>query len=238
MTKEETMARKFEIGYDPGRYAWALEQCEEELLIVAYDEICRFIPADQTWKHSFENHFFDFGDPVTAVSVDLINVVRKRRGLAPIVLRETNVSDYGRSRDKSSKSNRRHKVREELKDETPSERCHRLERAKAEEQRLAPPHSTYEEYKVSRGQNETRSKLSAAEIRKRLLAEQAAKAAESTMKSTLPPGQAAKMLAIASQNLRGEIIKKLSRDDALEVAEKIEDAELRDALVKHSLEAA
>jgi hypothetical protein len=41
-----------------GRYAWNPETCEEEILIAAYDEICQFIPADQTWKAEFENHFF------------------------------------------------------------------------------------------------------------------------------------------------------------------------------------
>lgn len=46
------------------------------------------------------------------------------------------------------------------------------------------------------------------------------------------------MLAVASPVLRSEIILKLAADDALSVAEKIDDPELRDALVKHSLDAA
>ena len=37
------MARKYE--YMPGRYAWNLEKCEEEVLIAAYDEICRLHTA-------------------------------------------------------------------------------------------------------------------------------------------------------------------------------------------------
>jgi hypothetical protein len=57
------MARKYE--YRTGRYAWNLEKCEEELLIAAYDEICCFIPPDQTWKANFENHFFDHGDGIS-----------------------------------------------------------------------------------------------------------------------------------------------------------------------------
>jgi hypothetical protein len=51
------MARRYE--YRPARYAWNLEKCEEEILIAAFEEICRFIPPDQTWKADFENHFFD-----------------------------------------------------------------------------------------------------------------------------------------------------------------------------------
>ena len=35
------MARKYE--YRPGHYAWNLEKCEEEMLIAAYEEVCRFI---------------------------------------------------------------------------------------------------------------------------------------------------------------------------------------------------
>jgi hypothetical protein len=40
-----------------------------------------------------------------------------------------------------------------------------------------------------------------------------------------------------SPSIRDKIIQNLSAGDALEVAEKIEDTELRDALVKHSLAA-
>jgi hypothetical protein len=43
------------------------------------------------------------------------------------------------------------------------------------------------------------------------------------------------MLTLGSRNIWGEIIPKLSAEDALEVAERITDTELRDALVKHSL---
>ena len=47
--------------------------------------------------------------------------------------------------------------------------------------------------------------------------------------------RATKMLTLASRNLWGEIIPKFSAEGALEVAEKVADVELRDALVKHSL---
>jgi hypothetical protein len=43
------------------------------------------------------------------------------------------------------------------------------------------------------------------------------------------------MLTLAGPDLRGEIITKLSPEGALEIAEMIEDRELRDALVRHSL---
>ena len=50
--------------YMPGRYAWNLERCEEEVLIATYDEICRFVPPEQRWKADFENHFFDHGNGI------------------------------------------------------------------------------------------------------------------------------------------------------------------------------
>ena len=75
------MARRYE--YTPGRFAWNLEKCEEEVLIAAYDEVRRFIPPEQTWKAGFENHFFDHGDGVAVEFLDSINAVRRRRALVP-----------------------------------------------------------------------------------------------------------------------------------------------------------
>jgi hypothetical protein len=229
------MARKYEAR--PGWYAWNLEQCEEEILIAAYDEICRFIPDGQTWKYGFERRFFDHGEGVAVDFVDFINVVRKRRGLPLIVIRETTVYEYGRSPDKSVKSNLRRRIREELSSLSADDRQHRIEAAMAEEQRLPPPHMTYEEYRARQQTRKTESTLSREEVTKRLLAQQAANAAaQAPTKVTLSPERAAKMLTFATDpSLRGEIIQNLSADDAPEVAEKIENTELRDALVRHSL---
>jgi len=95
------MAQKFEFS---GGYAWNVEQCEELLLIAGYEEIYRYIPADQPWKHEFETHFFEIGDGVAAEFVEAINAVRKRCELEVIVIRETNLYEYGRSPDKRIKS--------------------------------------------------------------------------------------------------------------------------------------
>jgi hypothetical protein len=222
------MARKYECS--PGRYAWNLEKCEEEVLIEAYDEIVGFIPPGQTWKANFENHFFETGNGVAADFLDAINAVRRRRGLDVIVIRETDVYEYGRSPDKLLKSNQRRRVRQELSDASADVRQHRIELAKAEEEMLPPPHMTFDEYKVRRQQLKAESSLSLEEVNKRLLAREAASA-----KPTLSPERAARMLTLASPNIWGEIIPKLSVEDALEVAERITDVELRDALVKHSL---
>jgi hypothetical protein len=230
------MARKYE--YMPGRYAWNLEKCEEEVLIAAYDEICRFVPPDQRWKADFENHFFDHGNGVAVEFVDAINAVRRRRVLDVITIRETDVYDYARSPDKLLKSNQRRRIREELNALAVRARQHRLELAQAEAARLPPPHQTYEEYKARRHQQRVDSALSLQEITNRVLAQQAAVAPKPSANSTLSADRATRMLAVASQNIWNEIIPKLSAEDALEVAEKVTDAELRDALVKHSLAAA
>ena len=227
------MAQKFEI---PGGYAWNPEQCEEEILIAGYYEIYRNIPHVQTWKYDFETHFFELGDGIAAASVDSINAVRRRCGLDAIVIRETDVYDYGRSCDRRVKADHRRRIREELKDASADERQRRIEGAKAEEQRLPLPRTTLEEYKV-RKQQQARSDLTPREINKRAIVQQAASAAPAPTKPKLSLAEcAAKMLTLTTNpSIRGEIIPNLSAEDALEVAEKIEDTELRDALVKHSL---
>lgn len=224
------MARKFEIK--AGWYGWNLETCEEEILIVAYDEICRFIPNVQKWKTEFEKHFFDLGSGVAVVFLDSINAVRRRRGLSTVVIRETDVYDYARSLDKRFKSDQRRRLRDELNSASPDVRQRRIELAKAEAERLPHPQMTHDEHKAQRQRQLTESALSFAEVKRRVLAEQAA-SAEKT--KALTPEHATRMLSLASSSLWGEIIPKLSAEDALVVAEKITDSELRDALVKHSL---
>jgi hypothetical protein len=152
------------------------------------------------------------------------------------VVRETDVYDYGRSQDRRFKADHRRRIREELKDASADERQRRIEGAKAEEQRLPPPRTTFEEYKV-RKQLQARSGLTPKELSKRAIVQQAASTASpAPTKPKIAPDRAVKLLTLATDpSLRGEIIQNLSADDALEVAEKIENTELRDALVRHSL---
>ena len=226
------MARKFEYG--PGRYAWNLETCEEEILIAGYQEIYQYIPSDQTWKTLFENRFFDHGNGLSAEFLTAINTVRRRRALELITIRETDVYDYGRSSNKHLKATQRRQVREELSDLGDQPRRHRLEQAHAEAAALPPPHRTYEEFKARQAQHQAGALLSLQEVTKRALAHQASNLPTSPAKS-LSPDRAARMLALASPTMWCDIIPKLSADDALQVAETIENPELRDALVKHSL---
>ena len=215
----------------PGRHAWNLEKCEEEVLIAGYDEILRFIPADQTWKAEFEYHFFDRGNGLAFESLAAINGVRRRRGLDEIVIRETMIYDYARSTDRLLRAQQRREVREDLKSASADVRRHRLGQAMVESERLPPPRTTFEEWKERR-QDDAGSGLTYQEIANRLAVQKSVHALP-----TLQPDLAARMLTLASPSIWGEIIPKLSAEGALEVAEKIADVELRDALVKHSLSA-
>src|ERR1700686_287569 len=107
------MARKYE--YSPGRYAWNPEKCEEVVLIAGYEEVARFVRPDETWTAEFEHHFFDHGNGIAVEYLDHINAVRKRRGLAPIMLKETDIYDYARSYDKQLKATHRQRLRDELR---------------------------------------------------------------------------------------------------------------------------
>ena len=107
-----------------------------------------------------------------------------------------------------------------------------MEIAKAEAESLPPPHRTYEEYKAWQQQLQKASVLSREEVTRRVLAQKATSPSQ-----PMTTERATKMLTLASRNLWGEIIPKLSAEGALEVAEKVADVELRDALVKHSLDA-
>jgi hypothetical protein len=189
------MGRIFETC--PGRHAWNLEKCEEEVLIAGYDEILRFIPADQTWKAEFEYHFFDRGNGLAFEALAAINGIRREHALDTIVIRETDIYDYGHSTDRLLKAHRRRQVWEEFKSASAEVRRHRLERAKLEAGRLTPPRMTFEEWKQWRQEDAT-----------------------PPTKPTLQPDLAARMLALASPSIWDEIIPRLTAEGALEVAER------------------
>ena len=224
------MGRIFECS--PGRHAWNLEKCEEELLIAAYDEIMRFIPANQVWKAEFEYYFFERGNGLAFDSLSFMNSVRRRHSLDAIVIRETIIYDYARTTARLLKARHRQKVREELNSASADVRRDRLEQAKAESEKLRPPRTTYEEWKHEQRQN-TRSGLTSQEVANRLVVEKSV-----LQEPTLQPDLAVKMLTLASPSIWDEILPKLSAAGALEAAEKIDNVELRDALIKYSFKAA
>ena len=229
------MARKFE--YLPGRYAWNPEKCEEVLLISGYDEVSCYIPPDQPWKEEFENHFFEHGNGISFEYLHHINAERRRRGLLTIEIRETDIFDYARSRDKLFKSNHRQQLRVDISSASVDVRQNRVAQAKVEAERLPPPHLSFEDHKARQAQQCMESRLSREEITKRQLACRTADTAKSTQaKPSLDPEMAAKMLPLVTDvTTQGDIISRLSSQGALEVAERLMDPDLRNALVKHSL---
>ena len=227
------MARKWEITTN--QFAWNFEECEETVLIAAYEEIKGQIPSGQAWAVEFENHFYQHGNGVAYRYIDEINAVRRRAVLSKIEFQETDVYEYGRSSNKLMKSERRQRVRDELAAMPTDQRARLLEHARAEVARLPPPHIPYEVYKANKKRLAEEADASREEVGRRMRAFQTD---AGRPKVNLDVEKALKMLSLVSDpNLRLEIIDRLSSDDALEAASRVEDAELRDALVRHSLTA-
>jgi hypothetical protein len=230
------MARKWEIA--PGQYAWNFEECEEVILVAGYEEIKPYIPPDQTWVVEFENHFYQHGNGVAFRFVDEINAVRRRQILPKLEFRETDVYDYGRSTNKLMKSERRQRVREEVTTASVDIRLRMVAHAAADVVRLPAPHMPYEQYKANKRRLSEESDLSREEVGRRVRAHQQSATPVARPQLGLDLDKALKMLMFARDpGLRSEIIDKLSGDDALAAAERIEDADLRDALVRRSLAA-
>jgi hypothetical protein len=227
------VARRYE--FIPGQFAWSFEKCEEEILIGAYDDVSKYVSPEQSWKLRFENHFFDHGNGIAVDLIDHINSARRRRILPPVEIRETDVFVYGRMRDKLFKSTHRLRVWDELRKLSIEARDRRIEFAKEEERRLPAPHFTYEKFKRRRQQHRVENRLTPVEIAKREHVLQAAQAARAGGSGKLTVERATRLLTLASPNMWAEIIRRLSSEDALDVAEKITDAKLRDALVGRSL---
>ena len=235
------MARKWEIN--EGVYAWNMEQCEELLLIAGYEEIKPNIAPGLKWPDEFENHFYQHGNGIACYLLDEINAVRRRLVLPRLDYQETDVLEYGRSTNKLMKSETRRRVRAELASVGLDSRQKMVARALEETKALVPPHIPYEEYKSRRQQFSADSLLSRAEVARRVRASQQATAPllapEPAKPASLPLEKAVVMLKYAKDpELRSGIIAKMSSDDALLAVEKIDDTDVRDALIRHSLAAA
>jgi len=226
------MARKWEIT--PSQYAWNFEECEELVLIAGYEEIKSHIPPGQTWAIEFENHFYQHGNGVAFRYVDEINAVRRRQILPKLEFQETDVYDYGRSANKLMKSERRRRVKEEITTASVDVRQRMIAHGLAEMSRLPPPHIPYEQYKANKRRLNDESDLSREEVSRRVRAQQRSDAPPAKLGLSLDI--AMKMLTLARDpGLRSEIIDKMSGDDALAAAEQVDDAEMRDALIRRSL---
>jgi hypothetical protein len=140
------MARKYEAI--PGFYCWNLEKCEEEIVIAALGEISGLIPLGQKWRWTLQDYFFERGKGFADEALSGINRIRADHDLEPVQIRETAVGDYALSRDELMKSQRRHQIREELREASADVWAERLAQAKVEEAHLPPAHYTYEDFKL------------------------------------------------------------------------------------------
>jgi hypothetical protein len=158
--------------------------------------------------------------------------------LPKLEFRETDVYDYGRSTNKLMKSERRQRVREEVATASVDIRLRMVAHAAADVARLPAPHMPYEQYKANKRRWSEESDLSREEVGRRVRAHQQSATPVARPQLGLDLDKALKMLMFARDpGLRSEIIDKLSGDDALAAAERTEDADLRDALVRRSLAA-
>jgi hypothetical protein len=137
------MARKYQ--YISDRYAWNLEQCEEEIFIAAWVESSNSISPDWRWARNVEHFFFELGKGLSFEALDEFNALRKSQGIEPVTFRETEIGDYARSRDEQAKSQRRKQMREEFTALNSEALDEHQARARAKEQGLAPAHYTFEE---------------------------------------------------------------------------------------------
>ncbi len=227
------MARKFELS--SGKYAWSLDRCEEILVITAYNEIVRFIAPDQAaiWSHDFERLFFEKGAPLGFYLIERINDVRKRKNLKTLTFRETDVSEYGRITDRAERAKARRALRDEISDLDSKGLAAMIERATLAVDALPPPHFTYDEWKATNERRKIESQVSRAAATLRL-AQQSAEEGRATSENRMT--RTMKMLALTTdQALLDQIIASLNPDEALGLAERIEDPDLRNELVRHSI---
>lgn len=251
------MARKYE--YTPGKCAYALERCEERLLIAYYCDVEPRLRANAIWQLDFENRFFTNGEGVSEGNLKLLNSERRRNKLDEFEARETHASEYPRLPDRPGKAKFRQDIRDEYKMSDMAERRQFQRAAKAECDTLTDPHFTHEEWVAMKP--DSLGGLSAREmsIREHALAtyEVAAPVVEEVeqpveqlqLPAVIPPSnpeprapqteRMIRLLGLATRpETRDRILQKITSDEALEVAESgvISDPDVIDELVNRVLD--
>ena len=143
------MGRKFEPV--PEVRVWALERCEETVLIGAWLRVQGRIPATEHWKDDFEYRLFERGDCVSERHLTSMNRHLRRIGDDEIRFEETNPSDYCRAIDKETRRKDRRHIKECLESMNVSDRANSIAAARAAMDALEPCHRTYAEWKEARG---------------------------------------------------------------------------------------
>jgi hypothetical protein len=228
------MARKWEIT--ESKYAWNFEECEELLLIAAYEEIKPFVPLSSQWMAEFENHYYQHGNGVAFTYIDHINAARRRRNLETLDVIETDVLEYGRSTDKLAKSEFRRRARAEYTGASANVKQKLVDGALAKKATLLPPHQTFDEYKARSKRHTFEGDLSRREVARRVAAVTPPPTPPEPAKSpSLELSKALTMLTHGSEEIARRVVAKLTPDTALEALEHVQDQTVKDMLILHSL---
>jgi hypothetical protein len=234
------MARIYELkpGVGSGGRGWAADECEEKWLIAEYAEIRGRIPAT-TWKSDFEMHFYELGSGISHYSLKMINTHLRRIGREPVVLVETNIGDYARNPDKVTKAKIRCALRDRYLTLGAADKIRWQESARDAASALDPPHRTFDELSATKRETNGNMGLSETEMEHRTKALKATTLAAEEAQTRDRLARVLRQLKLAKRpELVAKAIETLNPDEALDLAEQIEDQDMRDMLVERSLEAA
>jgi hypothetical protein len=222
------------------KYGWAMERCEEKVLIACYENIALRIPANTFWKADFEDHFFRHGNGVSESYLNHVSADCRRQNHPTVVIVETAVYEYARSFDKPRKCEMRRTMLQEYKSLNPTGKIRWRMEAEAEMYKLMPPHLTLVEQE-SRSKSQMVSILS---IRERELRAQAlAQAMPVPSQPSLANGntagldRATRLLRLTKKpEIIAKIVADMSPDDAFQLTEQFEGPpDVLDALIERSL---
>lgn len=243
------MARRYETY--TSQCGWAMEPCEERLFIAFYEDVRGNIDPSIKWPDKFEIGFYQEGFGVLDMYRNSINKVRLRLDLPIFTIRETDVGEYARRDERAMKSARRHEWRNEYLSLNNDGKVNWRTESQQEVDSLPPPHASREEYVATFGpKNSEPVGLGPAERARRERALLAASQSDQpepppTRSAPTPlitpvslPGLTMRLLRLAarSPDALARLAGKISLEQAIEAAEKVEDEVARNALVMHAID--
>jgi hypothetical protein len=233
------MARKHFFRGNPNpetNYSWAFEECEETVFVAAYEEIVPLIAPDERWRFAFEDHFYRRGDWAAIININNINVVRRRNGLPLVQFEETHVYDYGRELDRSVVVQRRCRLRDELAAMDDVTRARHLDACRAAIKRLPQPDIPAADRMKMREKREAENAASFEAAKRRAAVEAEKERQAAAEQKKLDVETAAELLRLADDpEDQDEIIARVPEAELIDLAKKVENAEVRKKIIRHRL---
>jgi hypothetical protein len=134
----------------PDCFGWAMERCEEKLLIACYNQVQHRVPATEFWKREFNINFFDHDIGVTFDTLAHINAARRRVDLPAVEFVETDIRVYGRSGGRPEDRMHKSETRRQMQTDCLALDTLGRQRWKAETESeievLPPPHRIFDEW--------------------------------------------------------------------------------------------